>query len=276
MPELPEVETVRLTLRPAVGATIATVWTSGQALRLGRPIPAAALRRAMSGRAIVDLRRFGKYLVIDTDGPRSLLVHLGMTGRLRVHRPGDERAAHTHVVFRLGDGRELRYSDPRRFGQVDLVRRGAEREHPSLAVLGLDPLTEKLDGRYLLERARGRSASLKAFLMDQGVVAGVGNIYASEALWRAKLQPSSTLDRMTGPRATALARGIRDSLRHALAKGGTSLKDFVDAHGAEGSNAEYLLAYGREGEPCKRCKTAIRRVVLQGRATYFCPACQIL
>jgi formamidopyrimidine-DNA glycosylase len=276
MPELPEVETVRLTLRPAVGATILQVWTSGQALRLGRPIPAAALRRAMSGRSIVELRRFGKYLVIDTDGPRSLLVHLGMTGRLRVHRPGDDRAAHTHVVFRLADGRELRYSDPRRFGQVDLVRRGAEREHPSLAVLGLDPLTEKLDGAYLFKRAQGRSASLKAFLMDQGVVAGVGNIYASEALWRAKLRPTSTLDRLTKPRADALARGVRDSLRHALAKGGTSLKDFVDADGAEGSNAEYLLAYGREGEPCKRCKTAIQRTVLQGRATYCCPACQLL
>jgi formamidopyrimidine-DNA glycosylase len=275
MPELPEVETVRLTLRPAVGATIQHVWTSGQPLRLNRPIPAAALRRALSGRSIVELRRFGKYLLIDTDGPRSLLVHLGMTGRLRVHRAGDERAPHTHVVLQLADGRQLRYSDPRRFGQVDLVRRGAEKEHPSLAVLGLDPLTEKLDGGYLLGRAKKRSASLKAFLMDQGVVAGVGNIYASEALWRAKLRPTSRLDRFTAERANALARGIRDSLRHALAKGGTSLRDFVDADGEYGDNADYLLVYGRAGDPCKRCKTPIRRTVQQGRATYYCPTCQI-
>jgi formamidopyrimidine-DNA glycosylase len=276
MPELPEVETVRLTLKPALGAIIQSVWTSGQPLRLNRPLPVAALRRALTGRTITALRRIGKYLIIDTDGPRSLLVHLGMTGRLRVHKAGDPREPHTHVVMTTGDGREIRYSDPRRFGQVEVVRRGAEREHPSLAVLGLDPLTEKLDGKYLLDRARRRSASLKAFLMDQSVVAGVGNIYASEALWRSKLSPNSRVDRLTGPRATALARGVRDSLRHALARGGTSLRDFVDAHGAEGSNADYLIVYDRAGEPCRRCRTPIQRSVIQGRATYFCPSCQIL
>jgi len=276
MPELPEVETVRLTLRPAVGATIGGVWTSGQPLRLNRPIPTAALRRALVGRRITELRRFGKYLLVDTDGPRSLLVHLGMTGRLRIHRAADERALHTHVVLRFEDGRELRYSDPRRFGQVDLARRGAERDHPSLAVLGLDPLTERLDGAYLHDRARGKSASLKAFLMDQGIVAGVGNIYASEALWRAKLRPTARLPRLTRERADALARGIRDALRHALAKGGTSLRDFVDADGVAGENADYLLVYGREGAPCRRCRTLIRRSVIQGRATFFCPRCQVL
>src|SRR5262245_9294042 len=125
MPELPEVETVRQTLRPAVGATIEHVWTSGQPLRLNRPVPTAPLRRALVGRRITELRRVGKYLLVDTDGPRSLLVHLGMTGRLRLHKGADDRAAHTHVILRFTDGRELRFSDARRFGQVDLARRGA-------------------------------------------------------------------------------------------------------------------------------------------------------
>jgi len=272
MPELPEVETVRRTLTPAIGARITSVWDSGMGLHMARKPPRAALRKLV-GTRITAVRRIGKYLLVDTDGDLSLLVHLGMTGRLRLHKVGDPRANHTHVVFGLGD-RELRFSDPRRFGQIDVVTRSAERAHPALAVLGPDALTEGVDPVALHARARGKKAMLKAFVLDQSVVAGVGNIYASEALWRAQLRPTTRAHKLTVESARRLALAITEVFDHALSHGGTSLRDFVDADGAEGENADYLSVYDRAGEPCPRCQTAIRRSVLQGRATYYCPTCQ--
>lgn len=272
MPELPEVETVRRTLTPAIGARIAAVWDSGKGLHMQRKPPRAALR-ALVGGQLTAIRRIGKYLLIDTDGPRSLLVHLGMTGRLRLHAKADPRAPHTHVVLDLG-ARELRFSDPRRFGQIDVVTRATERAHPALALLGPDPLTDGVDPVALHARARAKKAMLKAFLLDQRVLAGVGNIYASEALWRARLRPTTRAHRLTAAGANRLAEAVGEVLAHALENGGTSLRDFVDADGAEGENADYLWVYGRTGEPCPRCQTPIRRTVLQGRATFFCPTCQ--
>ena len=272
MPELPEVETVKRTLAPAIGARIQSVWDSGKGLHMARKPPRAALNKLVGAR-LIAVRRIGKYLLLDTDGDRSLLVHLGMTGRLRIHKTGEPRANHTHVVFDLGD-RELRFSDPRRFGQIDVVTRGAEREHPALAVLGPDALTEGIDPVAFHARSRGKKAMLKAFVLDQSVLAGVGNIYASEALWRAKLRPTTRAHRLTVESAQRLALAISEVLEHALSNGGTSLRDFVDADGAEGENADYLWVYDRAGEPCLRCKTLIRRTVLQGRATYYCPTCQ--
>jgi formamidopyrimidine-DNA glycosylase len=141
-------------------------------------------------------------------------------------------------------------------------------------VLGRDPLEEGISGDWLFEQARRRAVTLKAFLLDQSVIAGVGNIYASEALWRVKIRPTRRARRLSAREAVTLARAVRTVLEHALSKGGTSLKDFVDADGVEGDNYEYLKVYGREGEPCPRCRTLIRRTILQGRATYFCPTCQ--
>ena len=155
------------------------------------------------------------------------------------------------------------------------MTRGDERAHPSLAVLGPDPLEEGLDAATLHAQARRRKVTLKSFLLDQAVIAGVGNIYASEALWLARLRPSRRTGRLTEAEARLLTRSVRQVLEHALEHGGTSLKDFVDADGREGENAEYLRVYGREGEPCSRCRTAIRRTLIQGRATYFCPTCQL-
>lgn len=273
MPELPEVETVRRTLAPAIGARLARVTTSGKALRLGRAVPVRALRRLV-GAQIVGVRRLGKYLLVDTDTERSVLVHLGMSGRFRVQAATEPRAPHTHVVFELDGGRELRFSDPRRFGQVDVVTRGREREHPALAVLGPDPIAEQVTGEHLHARSRGRQVTLKAFVLDQGVLAGVGNIYASEALWQVGLRPSRRAGRLTLAQAQGLAGAIRAVLDHALDHGGTTLRDFVDADGAGGEHADYLQVYGRAGEPCPRCRSAIRRVVQAGRATYYCPRCQ--
>jgi formamidopyrimidine-DNA glycosylase len=275
MPELPEVETVRRTLAPAIGSRIIAVEQSGKPLRLGRPMPFAAIKKALAGRRITAMRRHGKYLLVDVEGGHALIVHLGMSGRFRLVKPGEPRAPHTHLVLALEDGREIRFSDPRRFGQIDLVKHGEEAAHPSLAVLGRDPLEHGITGPWLHEQAQRRSVSLKSFLLDQSVIAGVGNIYASEALWKVRVRPTRRARRIDAKTAAALAKAVRYVLEHALDKGGTSLKDFVDADGVEGDNYEYLKVYGREGEPCPRCRTKIRRTVIQGRATYFCPTCQV-
>jgi formamidopyrimidine-DNA glycosylase len=272
MPELPEVETVRRTLAPAVGGVISSVWTSGMALHMARRPPVARLRKLIGGR-ITRLRRHGKYLLLDTDRDAAILVHLGMTGRLRIQRAADPRAPHTHVVLGLGK-RELRFVDARRFGQVDVVASGKEREHAGLALLGPDALDEAIDVAALLARARDKRTTMKAFVLDQGVIAGVGNIYASEALWRAQLRPTMRTQKLTAAAAERLAVAIREVLERALDNGGTTLADFVDADGTAGENADYLWVYDRAGQPCERCQTAIKRSVLQGRATYYCPTCQ--
>jgi formamidopyrimidine-DNA glycosylase len=272
MPELPEVETVRRTLTPAIGGRISSVWTSGMGLHMARKPPRAKLRRLIGAR-ITAVRRHGKYLLLDTDRAESIVVHLGMTGRLRIHRAGDPRAPHTHVVLGL-HRRELRFSDARRFGQFDIVVRGSEREHPGLGLLGPDALDEGIDVKAMLAAARDKRTTLKSFVLDQRVIAGVGNIYASEALWRARLRPTLRTHRLTAAAADRLAAAIREVIERALDNGGTTLSDFVDAEGTAGENADYLWVYDRAGQPCVRCKTAIKRSVLQGRATYYCPTCQ--
>lgn len=276
MPELPEVESVRrgLVRRRLRGARIARVRSSGKPLRLARPQPLTALRRATTGRRVTELRRIGKYLLIDLDGPSSVLVHLGMSGNLVTLPRATPWQAHTHVVFELGDGRDLRFVDPRRFGMVDVLHRGREREHPALAEIGPDPITEGLPDDHLARAAVGRATPAKIFILDQRVVAGVGNIYASEALWLAGISPNRPAGKLGVEGARALTIAIRDVLEFAIDNGGTTLRDFLGADGEPGENGEYLLVYGRAGQPCPRCGTTIRRSVLQGRATYFCPTCQ--
>ncbi|MBZ0231532.1 MAG: bifunctional DNA-formamidopyrimidine glycosylase/DNA-(apurinic or apyrimidinic site) lyase [Deltaproteobacteria bacterium] len=276
MPELPEVESVRrdLVRRRLRGATVVRVRGSGKPLRMNKPVPMAALGRAARGRRIVDVKRLGKYLMIELDGPASVLVHLGMTGNLLVVPRRTPWAPHTHVVFELDDGRDLRFVDPRRFGMVDTVARGREREHVALAGLGPDPIAEGIPASHLWDRARGKACKVKPFILDQRVVAGVGNIYASEVLWLARISPRRKAGRLGADDARAVSVAIDHVLRFAIDNGGTTLRDFVDAGGEPGENGEYLLVYGRDGHPCPRCRTKIRRQVDQGRATYFCPTCQ--
>ena len=264
MPELPEVETVRRSLSPIVGATIGAVWDSGKGLHMHRKPPRAKL---------TAVRRHGKYLLVDTDGPQTLLVHLGMTGRLLIMAPTAPRAKHTHLVLDLGD-RELRYADARRFGQLDVLERAKETKYPALAALGPDPLVHGIDVIAFAARAKAKRTTLKAFLLDQSVLAGIGNIYASEALWRAKLRPTTRANQLTASSASRLAAAIEETLHNALDNGGTTFSDFISADGAEGYNEDYLWVYGRAGQPCLRCKTPIRRAVHHGRATYYCPTCQ--
>jgi formamidopyrimidine-DNA glycosylase len=276
MPELPEVESVRRALvrRRLRGVAIARVRSSGKALRLARPQPLAALRRATHGRRITDVKRLGKYLLLELDGRHAILIHLGMSGNLLVARRAEPWPPHTHVVFELGDGRDLRFVDPRRFGMVDVVEHGKERAHASLAELGPDPIAEGLPPGHLAARASRRSTSVKAFLLDQSVVAGVGNIYASEVLWLARIAPTRPARKLTAADADALAVAIHDVLTFAIDNGGTTLRDFVGADGTPGDNSEYLLVYGRDGTPCPRCDAPIRKRALAGRATYYCPTCQ--
>jgi len=278
VPELPEVETVRLTLAPLLGRQIERVWTSGKALRLGRPTDAARLRDAAQGATVQDVRRRGKYLLIDfrrrTD---SVLVHLGMSGRLRLVAAAEPHAKHTHVVFGLrgSDRRELRFSDPRRFGQFEVaLDHGVD--HPSLRKLGPDPLLEGIDGAALYERLHRSKRPIKTAILDQELIAGVGNIYASEALFAAGIHPSTSSHRLSLARTETLAQCIAEVMRRALSHGGTSLRDFVNADGHQGDNADYLEVYDREGSSCPRrgCAGTIRRRVHQGRATFYCPSCQ--
>ncbi len=277
MPELPEVETVRRTLHPVFGATITSVWWSGKNLRLGMPLALTPLRRACKGATIEGARRLGKYLILDLEQrPKSVLVHLGMSGRFRHFPPGAPQPPHTHVEWGLSDGRTLRFSDPRRFGNVEVITRGDERAHPSLAKLGPDPIEDVLYvGDFLAACGRTRRP-IKVALLDQSLVAGVGNIYASEALWQAKIHPKSPANTIRHARAERLVEAVRTVLERALMHGGTSLKDFVAADGHAGEHSHYLWVYDREDVACptKTCPGTIRRLVQQQRATFYCPRCQ--
>ena len=271
MPELPEVETIARDLAAAVvGATVRTVWGSGLGLHLGRAVDLGGVRRVTAGRPVRAVRRKGKYLLLEFDAGAGVVVHLGMSGRLRVEPAASPRAAHTHVAFALDGDRELRFVDPRRFGWV---APGAPVDaRPELAALGLDPLAE-LDAAALARLLAGARAPIKAFLLDQTRIAGLGNIYVSEALHRAGIHPAAPALRLVA-RAPALLQAIRAALEQGIRNRGTTLRDYVDASGAPGNNAAALLVYGRAGEPCHTCGAPIRRSVDSGRFTYFCLACQ--
>jgi formamidopyrimidine-DNA glycosylase len=274
VPELPEVETVVRTLRPhLLGTSVVGVWTSGKGLRMARPVDRAALASLLASARITAVRRKGKYIVIDVDQSQAgILVHLGMTGRLRLQAANQPRAPHTHVVWSLANGNELRFVDPRRFGWVAASRNVDAL--PELAGLGPDALVE-----LNIPRLRGllaaSGAPLKSFLLDQKRIAGLGNIYVCEALFRARLHPRTPARRAV-VRAAALLRAIRATLTGALANRGTTMRDFVDAEGRSGANGPALLVYGRESQPCRVCGVAVRRALDSGRSTFYCPHCQRL
>jgi formamidopyrimidine-DNA glycosylase len=271
MPELPEVETIVRGLAPRIeGRPIRAVWGSGLALRLARPVALRRLRALCVGARFVTVRRRGKYILLATGPDAGVSVHLGMSGRLRLQPAAEPRPAHTHVVFSLDGGDELRFIDPRRFGSVTPAARLDAL--PELAKLGPDPLSE-LDAVELARRLDGARAPIKAFLLDQRRIAGLGNIYVSEALHRAAIHPAVRAGLVRG-RAAALLDGIRGALESGIANRGTTLRDYVDASGAEGDNLGALLVYGREHLPCPRCGAPIRRRIDSARSTFFCAHCQ--
>ena len=276
MPELPEVETIRRDLAAGLpGARVESVWTSGKPLRLARPLDRRALLDACVGRRFAPPRRRGKYLLLDVEGGHVVVVHLGMSGCLRLAPAGEARLPHTHVVWRLDGGRELRFVDPRRFGFVRAARRDREAQLAELARLGPDPLDVGFTPGYLRARARATARGLKTFLLDQSVVAGLGNIYVAEALFEARIHPGTKANRLSPARAATLRDAILTVLSRSLGNRGTTLRDYVDADGEAGHNQHVLRVYGRDGEPClRRDGGRVRRVVTQGRSTFYCPSCQ--
>lgn len=269
MPELPEVETTRRGLAPHVrGRRIEDVVLRRPDLRW--PIPYEIVD-TLPGQRIDAVRRRAKYLLLDT-AAGSALLHLGMSGSLRVLPADTPLRDHDHVDLALDSGRVLRFNDPRRFGC--LLWQDAGTVHPLLAALGPEPLSDAFDGDHLFAASRGRSAPVKTFLMDQKTVVGVGNIYAAEALFRAGIAPLRAAGKVSRGRYGALADAVKAILRHAIARGGTTLRDFLSPDGAPGYFEQELSAYGRGGEPCRRCGRPLRQASIGQRASVWCPHCQ--
>ncbi len=269
MPELPEVETTRRGLAPhLLGRAIHGVILRRADLRW--PIP-PEVERLMPGQRIDEVRRRAKYLLLDT-AAGSAVLHLGMSGSLRV-LPGDTPLrSHDHVDISLDNGRLLRFNDPRRFGS--LLWQPAGEIHPLLKGLGPEPLDAAFDGDYLFERSRGRKAPVKTFLMDQAVVVGVGNIYAAESLFMAGISPLREAGRISRERYQRLANAVKTILEYAITRGGTTLRDFISPDGAPGYFEQELLVYGRDGQPCRQCGRPLRHATIGQRASVWCGYCQ--
>ena len=287
MPELPEVETVRRGLAPAMeGARFAKVEVRRGDLRW--PLPKGFAQR-LNGKTVEGLGRRAKYLLADLSSGDVLLMHLGMSGSFRVGKdaaPGkyyherSKSTAHDHIVFHMSNGATVTFNDPRRFGSMKLVPRIKLDREPLLRALGPEPLGNEFDAAMLAEACAGKKTSLKAALSDQRVVAGLGNIYVCEALFRARLSPkrlaSTIADRNGKPneRAEKLVDAIKAVLTDAIEAGGSSLRDHRRADGSLGDFQHNFQVYDREGQPCPNCKGKIKRIVQVGRSTFYCPSCQ--
>jgi formamidopyrimidine-DNA glycosylase len=288
MPELPEVETVARQLEPEIeGHRIELLEVLDP--RWSRPVPPAKLGAAVSGSTIEGLGRRGKYLLLALDDGRTLVMHLRMTGNLvlvegeEILDPAEGRllyqgertteARHLRARFVLDDGRELWFTDPRRFGEAFLL---ADDQLPvRFAKLGVEPFSDEFTPEHLGAVAAGRTAPLKSFLLDQSRIAGVGNIYADEALYRARLHPLSPAGSMKPEHWEALRDAVVASLQAGIDAGGSSIDDYRDGRGEKGTMQEKFLVHTREGEPCPSCEGEVVRIVVGGRSTYFCPSCQV-
>lgn len=272
MPELPEVETTRRAIeRFCLGRAVAGVRASGARMRVGSRRTSAA---PLTGAALAAVRRRAKFLLLDFTGGSTLLVHLGMTGTLRCAAPGDAPRTHDHLTLRFEDGGALVFNDPRRFGLYELWPTPRVEASPHLGGLGPEPLSAAFTGAALHAASRGRRIALKPLLMDPSVVVGVGNIYASEACHRARLDPRLAAARLSRDGADRLARETRAVLRAAIRAGGTTLRDFTAPDGARGYFRIKLSVYDRAGLACGRCGGTIRRIVQAQRASFYCPGCQ--
>ena len=280
MPELPEVETVRQGLLPAMeGRVIARAEVNRPDLRW--PLPERMAER-ITGARVERLRRRSKYILADLDTGESLLIHLGMSGRMLVsgvmlggfHLDHPAPQKHDHVVLQMEGGARVTFNDARRFGAMDLVRTDREAAHWLLAGLGPEPFGNEFNEEYLLERLKGRTMPIKSALLDQRILAGLGNIYVSEVLFRAGIDPRRAAGKIAAKRLAGLVPIIREVLAEAIAAGGSSLRDHRQADGELGYFQHSFRVYDREGEPCATCATPIRRIVQSSRSSFFCPACQ--
>ncbi len=270
MPELPEVETTRRGIEPhLLQQRITKVIVRNRKLRW--PVP-AQLASELHQQIVRTVLRRGKYLLIHFDHG-SMILHLGMSGSLRIQPIDSAPQKHDHVEWQLSNGQCLRLRDPRRFGAVLWTRRDPLK-HKLLATLGPEPLLTEFDGEYLFTRSRGRKQAIKAFIMDSKVVVGVGNIYASEALFMAGIHPLRAAGRISAIRHQQLSTAIKKVLAAAIRQGGTTLRDFTDSDGSPGYFKQQLKVYGRNGQACANCARPIRQQVIAQRASYYCPRCQ--
>lgn len=269
MPELPEVETTRNGIAPhLIGRRVERLAIRQPKLRW--PIPDDLIDN-LPGQRIEAIERRAKYLLVHTD-VGSAVMHLGMSGSLRVLDAGGAIGVHDHYDWHLDSGRILRFTDPRRFGS--LLWQAPGTTHALLAGLGPEPLSNAFDGAYLWLQARGRAAAVKTFIMDQAIVVGVGNIYAAEALFAARIHPKRRAGSVSRERFERLAQSIKAILAYAIGRGGTTLRDFISPDGVPGYFEQELYVYGRAGQACKVCGTVIRVIVLGQRSTFYCPRCQ--
>ena len=269
MPELPEVETTRLGISPhLIGKRISKLVVRQPQLRW--PIP-QKLIQTLPGQRIDSIERRAKYLLVHT-ASGSAVMHLGMSGSLRVLDPATPHGKHDHYDWLLDSGRLLRFTDPRRFGSLLWQPPGTT--HKLLSALGPEPLGDEFDGDHLWRLSRGRSAAVKTFIMDQAIVVGVGNIYAAEALFAAGIHPRRKAGSVSRARYGLLAAAIRRILEYAIQRGGTTLRDFISPDGVPGYFEQELYVYGRAGEPCRNCGSAIRVITLGQRSTFYCSQCQ--
>ncbi|MCY7339268.1 MAG: bifunctional DNA-formamidopyrimidine glycosylase/DNA-(apurinic or apyrimidinic site) lyase [Sphingomonas bacterium] len=271
MPELPEVETtVRGLARVLDGRRLVRVEPRRADLRRALPVD---LGQRLTGARVIGLGRRAKYGLIDTDRGDTLIFHLGMSGRWRIDP--HEIGKHDHLLIETDDGHRLSLNDPRRFGSLDLMPTAEVAAWPPIAALGPEPLGAALQGKWLEQRLDGRKAAIKLMLLDQRIVAGLGNIYVCEALFRARIDPRKAAGKVSMVKLNALATAIPSVLDEAIAAGGSSLRDFAQPDGELGYFSKQFDVYGREGEPCRGgCGGTVRRIVQSGRSTFFCPSCQ--
>ena len=282
MPELPEVETVKEGIAPAMtGKVIARAEVNRPDLRW--PFPENMAGR-LTGQRVTGLRRRSKYILVDLDGGETLLIHLGMSGRMLVsgikvgefHHPHPAPAKHDHVVLHMDDGARITFNDARRFGAMDLMATDQQEDHWLIRDIGPEPLGNSFDEAYLIAKLKGRNTPIKTALLDQRIVAGLGNIYVCEVLYRAGIHPARKAGRISAGRVASLVPLIRQVLSEAIAAGGSSLRDYRQSDGELGYFQHVFQVYDREDEPCLTpdCDKKIRRIVQSGRSSFFCPQCQ--
>jgi len=273
VPELPEVETIRLSLEPILkNQTILSVKVFETRLRW--KVNPKILTEWLEGSRVLSIDRRAKYLLWKLDNDATVIIHLGMSGRLGLFHADEPLESHTHIIFSLSGSREIRYRDPRRFGYVDVIPPQQLLTHPRLRNLGPEPLSNDFNRDYFAAKLSGTSRTIKNVLMDASIVAGLGNIYANEALFMAGIRPDRRAKDLPAGETENLVRAVKTVLQKAIERGGTTLKDFRNASGEPGFFSIELAVYGREGESCNICGAPIERIKINGRSSYFCPHCQ--
>ncbi|KKB37616.1 DNA-formamidopyrimidine glycosylase [Bacillus thermotolerans] len=273
MPEMPEVETVRRTLKSLVaGKTVESVEIRWPNI-IKKPEQAEQFADALAGETIHDIERRGKFLIFILDH-YSLVSHLRMEGKYHLHQPGEEEEPHTHILFTFTDGTQLRYRDVRKFGTMHLFLKGEEHSSLPLAQLGPEPFSGEFTINYIKEKLQRTERSIKAVLLDQTVFVGLGNIYVDEALFRAGIHPERKARSLTEEEIEQLHKEVVATLQEAIDKGGSTVRSYVNSQGQAGTFQETHFVYGRKGEPCKKCGERIEKIKVAGRGTHLCPNCQ--